>query len=216
MPQPFKRRENQTVNLSPGSIMHRPALAIGIAFVATHWAQIEFTLSLAFTVLLGGQEPSAFEAYHELFELGLRHKMFRAAARRRQLPAELITEAEQIHQEARKIATARNIIVHGNWAVCDDRPESLLLSDPANVNRRVDQFFQEFHDKVDDHEANLPALPWSFDFSVDDYVEYTQQDFQDLINRMLALDGRGNAFWTKVANFALSDVRERRQRRRRR
>lgn len=216
MPQPFKRREGQQVNVSPGSIIARPGLAIGISLVASHWAKLEHTLSLGFTVLLGGQEPSAFEAYHELFELNLRHKMFLAAARRRNLPNELIVEAEKIHKEARKIATARNAVVHGSWGVCDDRPDSLLLCDATDMNKRVDQFLEDFHDKVDSNTENPLTLTWSFNLGVDDYIEYKHQDFQDIIDRMSTLDSRGYVFWRKVATFALSDVLERRRRRRQR
>jgi hypothetical protein len=169
MPQPFKRRTNQKVTLSPGSLISRPTLAIGISLVASHWSKLEHTISLAFTALLGGQEPSAFEAYHELFELNLRHKMFIAAAKRRKLPSSLNQEAQAIFVEARKISNARNVVVHGNWGTCDDRPESLLLCDQITINRRLDNFFEDFHDRVDDQTKGLPgSIPWSFDFSVDD------------------------------------------------
>jgi hypothetical protein len=67
---------------------------MGIAFVASHWAKIEHTLSLAYTVLLSGQEPAAFEAYHDIFDMKLRRTMFKAAARGAKLPKELAAEAD--------------------------------------------------------------------------------------------------------------------------
>jgi hypothetical protein len=213
MPQPFKRRENQKVTMAPGMIMHRPALAMGISLVASHWSKLEHTISLAFTVLLGGQEPSAFEAYHELFELNLRHKMFIAAAKRRKLPTSLNEEAQAIFVEARKISSARNSVVHGNWGICDDRPDSLLLCEQIAMNRRVDSFFEDFHGRVDDYaKGSSGANPWVFDFSVDEYTEYKQQDFQNIIDRINTLDARASRFWTDVASFALADVRARRER----
>jgi len=171
--------------MSPAAVMQRPQIGIGIALVASHWAKVEQTLSMPFTVLLMGQEPSAFEAYHELFELNLRHKMFLAVARKKKLSKELIDEAMHIHAEARRISKSRNAVVHGIWSIVDDLPESGFLCDPAALGRRVDQFLNEFHNKVDDHVRGDPALPWSFDLAVDEFTEYKQSDFQERLIPLL-------------------------------
>jgi hypothetical protein len=213
MPQPFKRRLGQQVKTSPAAVMERPQIAIGIALVASHWSKLEQTLSLPFTVLLSGQEPSAFEAYHELFELSLRHKMFLAAAKRKKLPSELIEEATRIHEDARRIAKSRNAVVHGTWSTIEGKLESAFLSEPDAIDRKVDDLLRDFHDKVDSHESGQAALPWSFDLSLDEFVEYKASDLQDIINRCIALDNRVTHFWQKVAAFALSTERSRRAQR---
>jgi hypothetical protein len=192
--------------------VQRPALVILIALVASHWAKLEHTLSLPFTVLLGGQEPSAFEAYHELFELNLRQKMFTAVARKKNLPLDLISEAKCIYDDARKIAPARHTVVHGIWATIADRPDSLLLCKPDEINRKVDDFSREMNDKLDALAQGEAAMPWSFDLTLDDYTEYKHADFQDILNRIMALDGRADKLWTKIATFAISELQARRAR----
>ena len=85
-------------------------------------------------MLLAGREPSAFAAYHELFEVNLRHKMYLAAARQKHVSKELISESIAIHAKVRKIAAQRARVVHGTWAYCDEMPDFLLLCDPSAVN----------------------------------------------------------------------------------
>jgi hypothetical protein len=214
MPQPFRRQPGQIVKTSPAAVAERPHIGIGIALVASHWAKAEQTLGLPFTVLLSGQEPAAFEAYHELFDLSLRHKMFLAAARRKKLPRELIVEAGILHQEARRVAKSRNAVVHGTWGTIDGMNESAFLCDPSAIDRRVDEFLTDFHDNVDD--PIKVQTGWSFDLSVDDFVEYRFNDFQDIINRCIALDEKAQQYWQKVLSFSLSAELERRARRSRR
>lgn len=217
MPQPFRRKPGQEMKMSPAAVVQRPPLGIGIALVASHWAKVEQMLSLSFTALLSGQEPAAFAAYHELFDLSLRHKMFLAAARKKKLPRELIAEAEKLHQDARRVAKSRNAVVHGTWSIIDDVPDAVFLCDPNASDKRVDEFFSEFHDKIEDQVRGAAVTPsWSFDLSVDEYTEYKVSDFQDIINRCITLDQRATELWTKVASFAISAELTRRAQRRRR
>jgi len=215
MPKPFKRRPDQKVILGPSAVLVRPLLAIDIANVASHWSKLEQTLALPFTLLLAGQEPSAFEAYHELFETNLRHKMFLAAARRKRLPRELTDESIALHAKVRKAAAQRNNVVHGTWAFCDDFKESLLLCDPSAVDRRVDEFFSNLHDQLDGFEAGKQGS-WSFDLSVDDYQEYRHSDFEEIVKRIIELDGFAFSYMQKIAAFSLQHERERRSQRGRR
>lgn len=216
MPQPFRRNPGQVVKVSPAAVVERQHIAIGIALVASHWAKVEETLGLPFTVLLSGQEPAAFESYHEIFDLSIRHKMFLAAAKKKGLPKELLEEAIQIHAEARRVAKSRNAVVHGIWGIIVDNQESAFLCAPSGMARRIDEFFEKLHDQIDQQEdlGNMPS--WSLDFSIDDYMEYKFQDFQDIINRCIALDNRAFKFFQKVMAFSLSAERARRARRRRR
>jgi hypothetical protein len=216
MPQPFRRKPGQAVKVSPSVVGERPQFGIGMALIASHWSKVEESLGLAFTALLCGQEPGAFEAFHALFERNLRHTQFLAVAKQKKLPKELIDEAIKLQAEARKVAAARNAVVHGLWGLIADEPEKLYLCPPDASARRVDEFFTELHDRVDSLEDGRSREGWSFDMSVDDYTEYRFQDFQDIINRCIALDQKAFAHYQKVQTFSLAAERARRARRRRR
>jgi hypothetical protein len=216
MPKPFKRSPNQKVSISPSAVVRRPHLAIGIANIASHWSKLEHTISIPFTLLLGGQEPSAFESYHELFEVSLRHKMYVAAARRKRVSKELLEESEVLHKKVRKAASQRNRVVHGTWAYCDDLPNSLLLCDPSGLNRKLDEFLGQLHDTADDFTSGQRIEPWSFDLGLDEYEEYQNADFNEITDRIIALDKMAMAYWTKISAFSIGIERERRARRGRR
>jgi len=57
--------------------------------------------------LLSGQDPAAFEAYHDTFDMQLRQTMFKAAAQSAKLPKELAAEADAFYQEARRAMTRK-------------------------------------------------------------------------------------------------------------
>jgi hypothetical protein len=213
MPKPLKRRPGQVVHVAARSVVLRPALAIDIANIAAQWTKLEHTISLPFTTILAGQEPSAFEAYHELFEVSLRHKLYLAAAKRKGLPNDLIQESVKLHQSARTASSQRNRVVHGTWAYCDDLPDSLLLCDPSAINRRVEEFLSQFHERVDKAESNSAIEPWSFDFNVDDFDEYRHNDFEEIAKRTLEIDATAMAYWQKIILFSIQHERARRARR---
>lgn len=211
MPQPFKRRPGQVIHMTPAAVVMRPHLAIFIANIASHWSKLEHSLSLPFTTLLAGREESAFEAYHEIFEINLRHKMFMAAAKRKKVPRELLKEADELHTKVRKCATRRNSVVHGTWAYCDDFKEDLFLCSSDALNRRIDEFFGTFHETVDRN--NQEPWKWSFDLSVDEFIRYTANDFDDIVKAIISLDSQAIVYWNKISAFSLQNELERRQRR---
>jgi hypothetical protein len=180
----------------------RPALAIGIANIASHWSSLEHTLSLPFTTLLAGREESAFEAYHEIFETSLRHKMFVAAAKRKKLTKELIQESEELQKLVRKAAKQRNAVVHGIWAYIDEDEECLLLSPPDAMNRKIDEFFSQMYDVTDDLEKGKIDT-WSFNMCPVDFTKYTFQDLNDIVERIIEINSKALEFWQKVNHFSL-------------
>lgn len=213
MPKPFKRRPDQKVYVSPSALVRRPALAISIANIASHWSTLEETISIPFVSLLAGRESSALASYHELFDVNLRHKMYLAIARHKHLPKELLEESEALHKKVRKAASERNKVVHGTWAYCDDLPDSLLLCEPSAINQRIDEFFRQFHQTADDFISGQRTAPWSFDLSLDEYEEYRHSDFEEIVKRVIEVDGVASAYWTKIATFSVQAERERRARR---
>lgn len=214
MPQPFKRRPGQVVHMTPATLVKRLKLGVHVANIASHWAKLEQTLAYPFVALLAGQEPAAVASYHELFEINLRHKQYLAVARQKKLPDALIRESEEIHKEVRKAASRRNAVVHGIWAYCDDRPDSILLCEPDALNRKQHEFLESFHDFADQAKAKTPGLkPISFDFTLDDYIEYKHQDFEEITKRIIEIDQTAMNYWEKVTRFSLAAERARRERR---
>ena len=93
---------------------------------------------------------------------------------------------------------------------------SLLLCEPSAINRRVNDFFSQFHDQADGIETGRTADSWSFDLSIDEYEEYQHKDFNEIVERIIELDALATAHWTKIAGFSIQTERERRARRRQR
>ena len=124
-----------------------PGFGVLIALVASHWNKIEQDLAIAYTYLLAGEEPSAFEFYHDLIDFGLREKAFLAAAKPR-LPADMLSEITKIHAEMRKLSKARNEIIHGTWCSLASKPQSLFLAEPRDVGRKVNEVFDYLRKSV--------------------------------------------------------------------
>jgi hypothetical protein len=135
MPQPFKRRGRE-INMSPAVVGQQQGFGVLIALVATHWNKLEQSLGIMYTWLLMGQEPSAFEYYHDLVDLNLKKNAFMAAARGK-LPAELIKDVDTFYAKVRKLSARRAKIIHGTWCTTPTKPFSLLLADPRDMNRQV-------------------------------------------------------------------------------
>ena len=185
MPQPFKRK-GRKVSVTASAVVQRPHLAIGIVNMAAHWSSLEFTLSLLYTYLLFGQEESAFQFYHELIDLSLRKKAFMTAAAGK-LPKDLIAEIDKLYTDVRKLGSSRNTVVHGVWAVCQTKPNSLFLCEPKAINAKVNQVFS--------HLARMSKRPApgetvSVDLTPDQFMEYKHRDFEAITTRIIALDKR--------------------------
>ena len=95
--------------MSPAVVVERPHLGLSIAIIASHWTKLEATLSLIYTYLLGGQEETAFQFYHDLVDINLRKKALMTAAKNR-LSKELIDEIEGLFSDIRKLAPARTTV----------------------------------------------------------------------------------------------------------
>ena len=204
MPQPFKRK-GRNIRMSPAVILEEPAFATLIALVATHWNKVEQGLGIMYTWLLMGQEPSAFEFYHDLVDLNLKKTAFMAAAKGK-LSAELIKEIDQFYGEVRRLSARRAKIVHGTWCRTDTKPASLLLADPRHMNQKINEMVkyvravQKDKSKLETY-RNFPIMP-------DEYQEYHVRDFQALMKDLVDADNKVQKLGDKVLARALELVRE--------
>lgn len=192
--QPFKRK-GRKIRMSPAVVVERAHLGISIANIASHWTKLESTLSLMYTYLLFGQEESAFQFYHDLVDLSLRKKAFMTAARDK-LPKEMIDEIDKFYSEVRKLATARNAVIHGTWATVESKPNSLLLCDPKDLNAKVNQVCRHVM-RMARNPGSSPQKA-SVDLTPDQFIEYKHTDLDNITRRIIALDDKGMILANKV------------------
>jgi hypothetical protein len=210
MPQPFRRRKNQVVSIAPEVILERPALGVLIAHIAGQWSKLEQSLTLSFATILSGQEPSALANYNAIFDIGLRHTQFLTTAKSKGLPQPLIEESDQLHARVRKAATRRNKIVHGIWAVCPDRPGSILLCPSDGINTKLAAHLRDLHSLIDLASGPRPIYSVTSDLTPDDYEEYTANDFIDITKTIISLNAEAETYWVKILEFSLQHERARR------
>lgn len=200
MPQPIKRK-GRAVRMSPAVVVERPHLGLSIAIIASHWTKLEATLSLIYTYLLGGQEETAFQFYHDLVDLSLRKKALMTAAKNR-LSKELIGEIEELFGDIRKLASARNAVIHGTWATMEVKQDALLLCEPKDLNEKVNQVFRHLRRMT----KNPKSQTVSVDLTPEKFIEYKHRDFDDINRRIIKLDERATAISNKVLARSLELV----------
>jgi hypothetical protein len=212
MPQPFKRRPNQTVTVDPESILQRPAIGVLIAHVSAQWSILEQSLTLSFATILSGQEPSALINYNALFDINIRHSQFLATAKSKGLPQTLIEESDALHGRIRKVSTRRNKVIHGVWAICPDRPNSLLLCQPDAMNTKLAAHLHGLHSLIDlAASGKQPLYNVTSDLTPDNYEEYVEGDFHDLTKTIVSLNAEAENYWHKVMEFSIQHERSRRE-----
>ena len=177
--------------------------AVLIALVATHWNKIEQSLGIMYTWLLMGQEPSAFEFYHDLVTLPLKEQAFMAAAKSK-LPKDLIEEITKFYTELRKLSARRATVVHGTWCTTPTKPQSLLLADPRHLNQKLNEMLRYVVEIKKDQSKIQPKM--EFPVTPDEFQEYHVRDFQSLMTDLVAADNRAMELGNRVLAIALALV----------
>lgn len=181
----------QEIICEPFAVLRRPGLAVYIAYIAAAWNALENTLAYMFTFLLLGQEESAFEIYHDLFDRDMRYRVFMSAAKHK-LDAQLLEEARKLNAEIRRLAKSRNTVLHGSWAISDDKPDSLLLYKPKDIHSIAGQFVKEIlAGQGSDPLRGTKPVP-------DDYIEYKRDDFVDIGKRIIDMNKRAKGLALRI------------------
>jgi hypothetical protein len=190
--------------MNPGCLQERPNIALGIALIASHWADIELLLGIMYTYLLAGQEPTALSNYFSQRDLNKRRAMCHHAAKLKLSP-DLVSELSDLYDKVSKVATERNTIVHGLWAITDSKPDSVLLAEPKEVGSRVDKIFATLL-----WMKRYPGKITTFkqDISPDDYMEYKPSDLQNTLLRIIELNGQVKVVAEKVLAQSLKAALE--------
>jgi hypothetical protein len=180
--------------MNPGCLMQRPDVALGIALIASHWAELEGMLGIMYTYLLCGQEPTAFENYFSQRDWTKRRAMFRMSAKLKLTP-ELLAETDDLYDKVASAANERNTIVHGLWATTDSKDRALLLANPREIGEKVNRIFATLL-WMQRNPGKLTAF--SQDITPDDYKTYNQTDLQNTLNRLISLRERVSTVSDKV------------------
>jgi hypothetical protein len=182
MPNPY-RCKGYDLRISPDVVSENPQMAVKMAHIAACWQQVENVLGFIFVSLLGGEEGPALEIFNMLIDRNLRKEACLALAKTR-VPKPMQGRIASLFQDARRLAGARNDVVHGTWAHTAKRAESLMLVSygplVAHIHNRVMQtYFSRRHGRIE------PPLPK--DDELWEVTEYRESDLDDLINRIKIL-----------------------------
>jgi hypothetical protein len=166
MPNPYPYQGHPTA-IAEEALILRPTLALKIGLIAASWQRADDLLGLIFAHTLGGQESAALEVFHALIDRNLKKEALLAVAKNR-LSMEVQERIAAAFEKARRLARARNNIVHASWAAIHERPESLMTYDPgAYAARKSLVLFGH---------AEIYQTIW-------DFTEYSERDFDAIIGR---------------------------------
>ena len=195
MPQPFKRHKTGPIEVGPPALISRPELAAEIAHVASRWVDLESAIGSSYSVMLFGDEPSAFATFYRLKTLELRKEAFMAVAEEK-LPPGLLTKYVDLFRKIRKRATERNDIVHGTWCAIEEKKEALLLCDPKDISKRITRLCKL-------HCDGKPYTKEDISIAPDTFMVYTKKDFENTQERIAALTTEAAGLFGKVLALGL-------------
>jgi hypothetical protein len=204
MPQPFKTR-GRIMKVTGDAVVLRPHLAISFGHICSTWSSLEYNLSLSYTYLLGGTDSSAFRFYHELIDTNLKEKAFMSAAEDK-ISDDLKMEASKIYIELRKIAKSRNEVIHGMWAICENKLHSIFLWKARDINDKVNIILKNVNNRIQNPNKLHDSL--TVNFVPDEFVEYKHTDFDKIVERIQKLDATVTAFGLKLLSQALERMKQ--------
>lgn len=155
MPQPICQ-PGMSYRSYPCHLLDRPQCAILIGAVAGEWGAIDGILAHIYGIISGGSDiipvgvigidEMAREALGNVPALQLRLKLVRLALKRT-MPEEIATQFNDISREIQSRSGERTNIIHGNWFVSKDLPESLALK--QNDGTHIEYTESDFSDSLD-------------------------------------------------------------------
>lgn len=133
MPRPISR-SSAALSYHFGIVKERPNHAIGIALVASEWANLEVQIITLFKRAMFPSLPNETEAAYvasrawDAMQALATRLDFIASVARAKMPSNLLEEfVKQIQPEIRSRARERNRVVHGHWKTCAEFPDDLIL-----------------------------------------------------------------------------------------
>lgn len=186
MPQPFKGTSRGDRNV----LLQRPELAARIANIAALWAQAELSLGMLFSQLLQTESVVGTAMYLSLISEQARDAAMQAAAQEK-LPEQFKAEFVILASSLRSPRKERNAVVHGLWAISDDKPDSLILID----SRKMVKMFSWVHaGNIKPLSESATRYTQAIKDQSESHLEYTIADLVRIENNITAALDRIGAF----------------------
>src|SRR3989442_889088 len=127
MPQPIKMFKGLMGRVTWGmeSLKERPNLATHIGIIAGMSQHMEVAIGRVLGAILGTEAEVAVAMYFSLTGDAAKREVLETAARTK-LSDELFAEFTVLLKSLKGPRGMRNDVVHGIWAVADERPDSLI------------------------------------------------------------------------------------------
>lgn len=136
MPQPLPR--DKSVSSGPNIVLERPELAAQIGSICANWNLIERDMLALYAQLMGiglpklpgffpPTHPVAYQIFDALNSLHARMDLLARLCKSYSLPDESKYFEDKLRPRMRKRFGERSVIAHGNWGICKDYPDALVL-----------------------------------------------------------------------------------------
>ncbi|QWF71348.1 hypothetical protein KEF85_02335 [Methylomonas paludis] len=132
MPQPFNERYKESRPIVRGGrdcLITRPDLAAHIANIAHMWTHIDVLFGVLLGVLTKSDASTSMMIYTSIVNNGTRFDILKKIVNS-ELNHDLIQQFAKIIKKYRQLSPSRNRIVHGMWAISDEKPDEIYLIDP--------------------------------------------------------------------------------------
>ncbi|WP_446811270.1 hypothetical protein ACH50O_06825 [Methylomonas sp. 2BW1-5-20] len=132
MPQPFNERYKDSRPLIKGGrdcLITRPSHAAYIANIAHMWTHIDVLFGVLLGVLTKSDASTSMMIYTSIVNNGTRFDILKKFVNA-ELNDELIQQFNKIIKKYRELSPSRNKIIHGMWAISDEKPDEIYLVDP--------------------------------------------------------------------------------------
>lgn len=173
MPQPFAKKDGETVSHGTRLLTTRPQCATKIAVVAAAWAYLESELAETFGQITGEAKDAphgrmfrpnrvAIASLRALESLNARISIVQAALAFH-LPSEIQEKFAKIAMQLRRCAHSRNDVIHASWATTDKYPNDVLQSERTPQGsfeyvRYTEADFDQITERIESEIATLHAF----------------------------------------------------------
>jgi hypothetical protein len=193
MPQPINRivRDPHVV-LNTNVLSNKPDFAIIVCEIFATWASIERDLSSLMVRLLGAKAAPAHAIFAILQTQSLQSKALEAAAQS-SLDESSFEAFSAYMAVIESVQKTRNRLAHWAWGSCKNRPDLLVLADPAMLKKRDTRAAAHFQ-ALKSGELNLLETWRAIQFD-DSYIfAYTKADLERELRDLKEADAISTMF----------------------
>ena len=187
MPKPFK----ESLRCARDAIKERPQLLNHIGIIATMWTHVDHSLGLLLSRILDTEAVVGTAMYFSLIGEKACDAAMKAATEVKLSP-NLNTKFIELMNATKLPRKDRNKIVHGLWAISDQRPDSLVLCDQKERANMYSYIYQgivgkELEKAKNDHWSSL--------------IEFEETDFIKIEEQISEVLDKIDAFTEELSQF---------------